>query len=173
MHFQWRDLPAFPQPVAGQFVGVSDEALVVAGGAFFPVSLFEGGQKRWVDDVFVLVPGDSAWRHAGKLPWPRAYGAAISTPGGIICIGGSDAERYYRTGFQTGLPVKTKDRAGVPLQIMIAGKNARPGGRKDGTTAGINGMTDRKTGIKDVNGGETGGKNEKNGSKIIHLSLPA
>jgi len=100
MHIQWHDLPAFPQPVAGQFAGISDEALVVAGGGFFPVSLFAGGQKRWVDDVFVLTPGDSAWRHAGKLPWPRGYGAAVSTPQGIVCIGGSDSGRHYRTVFR-------------------------------------------------------------------------
>ncbi len=32
------------------------------------------------------------WKEAGTLPRPIAYGAAVSTPDGVVCMGGNDAE---------------------------------------------------------------------------------
>lgn len=32
------------------------------------------------------------WRIAGKLPYPVAYGASVSTPSGVICIGGNNSD---------------------------------------------------------------------------------
>ena len=86
-----------PEPlgVAGAFAGVSDGALVVAGGAHFPVSPFEGGTKVWVDRVWSLEPHAEEWTDAGALPRPLAYGASITIDEGILLIGGSDAERHY------------------------------------------------------------------------------
>ena len=47
----WAQLPDMPEPlgVAGPFVGVSNGALVVAGGAHFETSPFQGGVKLWID----------------------------------------------------------------------------------------------------------------------------
>ena len=93
----WKALPDLPQPLGfgGPFAGVSNGALIVAGGAHFPVSLFEGGTKLWVDPVFVLEPGKDAWLAAGKLPKPLAYGAAVSTPDGIVLAGGCDSKTHF------------------------------------------------------------------------------
>lgn len=90
---RWQTLPDLPQAVAGQFVGVSDGALLVAGGSSYPVSLFQGGIKRWVDTISVLEPGKREWRTGFTLEQPLAYGAAVSTANGLICLGGGDAQQ--------------------------------------------------------------------------------
>jgi SSS family transporter len=95
---QWKQLPALPDSlgVAGPFAGVSNGALLVAGGANFPNGMpWDGGKKIWHDAVYVLDKPDGAWRNAGKLPRPLAYGISLTTPRGVLCVGGSDAERHY------------------------------------------------------------------------------
>ncbi len=94
----WKALPALPDDYGfgGPFVGVHGEALIVAGGANFSERpLVEGGPKIWHDDVFVLEPGESQWKVGGHLPRPLAYGGAASTPGGLVIVGGSDADQVY------------------------------------------------------------------------------
>jgi len=97
--FTWRNLPNLPLAVSGHFAGVSNNALIVAGGAHFPVSLFEGGKKVWVDSVFVLEPGRKEWQIGVALDGPLAYGATVTADDGIICIGGSDGKRNCATVF--------------------------------------------------------------------------
>jgi solute:Na+ symporter, SSS family len=106
---KWRGLPPLPPApgqekqagLAGPFAGVHNGALVVAGGANFPDALpWRGGEKVWHDDAFVLekdADGACAWvtDEALKLPRPLAYGVSVSTPEGIVCIGGCDANRCY------------------------------------------------------------------------------
>jgi SSS family transporter len=95
-------LPDLPDPhgFAGSFAGVSGDCLVVAGGANFPLAPpWEGGAKVWHDRVFVLPAPDGRWREVGRLPRPLAYGVSVSTPAGLLCIGGSDAERHYPDSF--------------------------------------------------------------------------
>ncbi len=91
--FRWRNLPELPRGVSGHFAGVSNDALITAGGAYFPTPLFDGGEKVWVDDVFVLRPGEGRWQGGFKLPHALAYGATIATETGVICIGGGDEQR--------------------------------------------------------------------------------
>lgn len=94
----WSKLPPIPdaEGFAGPFAGVHNEALVVAGGTNFPdLRPWEGGTKVWYDTAFVLDKPDGKWRRAGKLPRPVAYGVSLTTPKGIACIGGADAEKHY------------------------------------------------------------------------------
>ncbi len=94
----WSELPALPDTpgLGGPFVGVHRGVLLVAGGANFPdAPPWEGGSKVWHADVFALEPGADAWRHAGELEYPLAYGAAISTPAGVALLGGSDSARHH------------------------------------------------------------------------------
>lgn len=98
--YDWKPLPDLPEPigVAGPFAGISNDALIVAGGAHFPVPLFEGGTKVWVDDIYVLekeAPEQYSWLTGYKLDKPLAYGSSVSTAQGVICIGGSDANEFY------------------------------------------------------------------------------
>jgi len=99
----WQKLPDLPNTlgVAGAFAGVSGEALIVAGGANFPEPLFKDGQmnpsakKVWWDDVYVLPTPEGPWQKPASLPRPLAYGASVSTPDGLVCIGGCDANESY------------------------------------------------------------------------------
>ena len=94
----WQRLADIPdaEGFAGSFAGVVDGSLVVAGGANFPdAKPWEGGTKRWHDRVFVLDSPAGRWREAGRLPRPLGYGVAVTTPTGLLCIGGSD-ERSHR-----------------------------------------------------------------------------
>lgn len=79
--------------VAGPFVGVHNDALIVAGGANFPKPYW-GEEKVWHDDVWVL-ERSGKWTKGDSLPRPLGYGASVSLPQGVLCIGGNDAERTY------------------------------------------------------------------------------
>ncbi len=95
LSLDWTKLPNLPDAEgwAGSYAGVSNGALVVAGGANFPEKpLWEGGPKRWTPRVFVLEPGADAWKEAAPLPKPLGYGASASLPQGVMFIGGSNAE---------------------------------------------------------------------------------
>lgn len=98
----WQQLPVLPDPlgVAGAFAGVSDGALIVAGGANFPDKLpWNGGRKVWHDAVYVLERPQGVWRSGFKLPKPLGYGVSLTTPDGVLCIGGSDATQHVRDVF--------------------------------------------------------------------------
>lgn len=88
----WTDLPALPVPSSGHFVGQHHGALIVAGGSNFPVSPFQGGEKQWLDQIWVLEPDAEAWIDGGRLPEPRAYGATASTGAGVWIAGGTDGQ---------------------------------------------------------------------------------
>jgi len=94
----WHPLPPIPDAlgVAGAFAGTSGGALLVMGGANFPDRMpWDGGTKVWHDTVYVLERPDGAWKIAGKLPRPLAYGVSVQTEQGVLCIGGNDANAYY------------------------------------------------------------------------------
>src|SRR5690349_7561889 len=80
-------LPELPRASGGQMAGVSGGALVVIGGSDYPTSLFEGGQKRWLDSILVLEPGAKAWKPTGKMDHPLGYGAAVSVDDSVVVIG--------------------------------------------------------------------------------------
>ena len=95
---QWDSLPDLPNElgVAGPFAGVHNDALIVAGGANFAEPVWEN-DKVWHDEIHVLMHSASGyrWKSGGKLPRRIAYGAAVSTPDGGVCMGGGDEERVY------------------------------------------------------------------------------
>ena len=96
--FNWHELPALPDGYGfgGPFAGVSNGNLIVAGGANFPEAAWGEGAKVWRDDIFVLKDETSSWiKLEGAFHRPLAYGVSISSPYGLICIGGSDSKRAY------------------------------------------------------------------------------
>jgi len=101
-HLKFEALPDVPDQlgVAGPFVGVHGDALIVAGGANFPRPVWEN-EKVWRDSIFVLTKdaGEWTWTEAGKLPRPLGYGAAVSPPQGVLCMGGNDSENTYTGAF--------------------------------------------------------------------------
>ena len=81
--------------LAGASSGVHNGVLVIAGGANFEDQLpWKGGIKKYFDDVYVLCrteKGAFQWaKKTHKLPEKVAYAATISTPQGVLCIGGEN-----------------------------------------------------------------------------------
>lgn len=97
--FKWGKLASIPDNYgfAGSFAGVSNGALIVAGGANFPDggAPWTGSAKVWHDDIFVLESTHGKWRRAGKLPQPLGYGASVTWRNGLICLGGSNASGHF------------------------------------------------------------------------------
>lgn len=80
--------PGVARPYAGEHNGV----VLMAGGANFPdVPLVKGGRKVYQDTIYLFNPSDKTpeWKVVGHLPKPMAEGASITTPVGIVCVGGS------------------------------------------------------------------------------------
>lgn len=97
------DLPPLPdkEGFAGAFAGVSHGSLIVGGGANFPDKKpWAGGKKVWTDAVFVLDKPDGKWAVVGKLPRPLGYGVSVTHGQGVVCVGGSDAEKHYADAFR-------------------------------------------------------------------------
>ncbi len=60
----------------------------------------QDGAKIWWDDIWVLeklADGTTRWvtDKTFKLPRRLGYGVSVSTPEGIVCLGGNDADRCY------------------------------------------------------------------------------
>ena len=100
---EWKRLSSLPdkEGFAGSFAGVSNGALIVAGGTNFPdKKLWEGGTKVWYDTVLVLQRPNGEWKAAGKLPRPLGYGVSTTYGEGVVCVGGSDDKRHYADVFR-------------------------------------------------------------------------
>jgi N-acetylneuraminic acid mutarotase len=55
-------LPPLPDRLGlgGSFAGVSNDALIVAGGANFDEEVWGEGEKTWHDEIYVLEPNREA-----------------------------------------------------------------------------------------------------------------
>lgn len=80
--------------LAGPVAGVSNEMLIVGGGANFPGSMpWKGGKKKYYDNLYAY-----QWNEKDSLvlvketvlPIPMAYSACVSTPYGIVIAGGEN-----------------------------------------------------------------------------------
>ena len=99
---RWEKLAPVPSTagLGSPYAGVSEGALLVAGGANFPdAPPWAGGKKRWYDTVYALSEPQGRWREVGKLIRPMGYGVSVTAPGGVVCAGGSDLTRHYRDVF--------------------------------------------------------------------------
>ena len=100
-------LPDLPDKIgmAGPFVGVQNDALIVAGGANFPVP---EGEDLWEvpkvyhADAWVLEKkgGGYEWKTGFKLKQPVGYGMCVSTKQGVVCVGGQTGEIVYKDAFR-------------------------------------------------------------------------
>ena len=96
----WENLPSLPdkEGFSGMFAGVSNGALIVAGGTNFPNGLhWEGGEKVWSDKIYVLENLTENWIEINvRLPTPLAYGVSVTYDNALICVGGEDSVKTYR-----------------------------------------------------------------------------
>jgi SSS family transporter len=95
---KWSQLPPLPDPtgLAGPFVGVSNDVLIIAGGANFPDGPpWESNPKIWHEKVFALTDPKGTWLSEFKLPRPLGYGVSVTWDEKIVCLGGGDKDRHY------------------------------------------------------------------------------
>ncbi len=94
----WSELPPMPDKLglAGPYVGIHNDTMIVAGGANFPKPIWES-EKVWHDRIYVMTKDgdDYAWKDGGTLHRAIAYGASVSTSEGVVCIGGNNAEETF------------------------------------------------------------------------------
>ncbi|MEM7368951.1 MAG: sodium/solute symporter [Bacteroidota bacterium] len=99
-YFHWETitkLPAVgnqsaPLGVAGPIAGMHKDKLIVAGGANFDQPVWDNN-KVWHNDIWIW--NGSSWESGDTLDHPIAYSAVVSTPLGIIAMGGCDARTVY------------------------------------------------------------------------------
>ena len=95
---QWSSLSELPvtEGRVAPFAGVSNGCLVVAGGASFSeIAPGDLNMAVWHDEIFVLPAAHQSWVRGFKLPRPVAYGCSVTTPRGLVCIGGRDSDRAF------------------------------------------------------------------------------
>lgn len=93
----WQKLPPLPDPhgFAGAFVGLIEDELIVLGGANFPTAPpWEGGIKQWSRKRYRLANRDASWVSLDDYREELGYGVSITTVEGMVCIGGSNAQRH-------------------------------------------------------------------------------
>jgi len=123
--FTWDTLAPVPDTIgyAGSFAGVTDNVLIVAGGSNFPHggSPWNGGIKTWYDKIFVLEKTNGQWKEAGRLPVNLGYGVSVSTPEGLVLIGGSNESGHtahvWRLRYRNG---KVETEVLPPLPYTLA-----------------------------------------------------
>ena len=85
--------------VSGHFAGVINNHIWVAGGSNFPdLPLTHDGKKKFYNDIYRLSDANApkaVWEKVGEIPYRLAYGVSVTTPQGMVCIGGSDGKKSY------------------------------------------------------------------------------
>ena len=108
----WEELPELPPNpgdteqlgMAGPFVGIHEDHLIVAGGANFPKPIWESS-KVWYPHAWVYDIEGGKWLSdaaALKLDgkdYKVAYGTSVTTSKGVVCIGGNDGETVLAKAF--------------------------------------------------------------------------
>lgn len=108
----WETLSVIPpkkeqteQPgLAGAFIGVHNDALLIAGGANFPNGpAWEGGTKVYHSDIYVLEKDGATYQWLTNktlsLPNKIAYGLTVSTEQGLVCLGGMNNTQTFDKAF--------------------------------------------------------------------------
>lgn len=111
----WSPIASLPESVttAGAFVGISDDVLIVAGGASYADEPAANDNPEachdriFLLDLSTLQEGTTEsptratlWRESKqRLPQPLANGVSLTTSEGLLCIGGSDGSNHYRDVF--------------------------------------------------------------------------
>lgn len=105
----WTQLSALPTPkghevqegVAGAYAGLSNDAMIVLGGANFhgAQKAFKGGEmfaheglpKIYNSEMYVYL--DKQWKQVNDFPKGLAYGASFSVKDGLLVVGGEDSTK--------------------------------------------------------------------------------
>ncbi len=98
--FHWDEMTSLPLGrgeitqlgVAYPFAGVSKGAIIVVGG--YGLSL-DGETKLYDNTIYVLPKGSSDWTAGNQYKYNIANGASVTTPDGLLCIGGVNRDKEF------------------------------------------------------------------------------
>lgn len=142
IHFEWGEISSIPplkgqskQPgLAGAFTGIHNNALIIAGGANFPNGpAWEGGTKVFHKNIFVLekTAGNThQWFEEKQFSLAQkiAYGLTVTTPNGLVCVGGTDGKTLHASVFyikwddqQKEIEIENLPSLPLPLANMAGG----------------------------------------------------
>jgi len=115
--------------LASPFAGRSGDVIIVAGGCNFPtIPVRDGGLKKYYNDAFVLVQknGKSEWLTGFKIPNETAYGASVSLPEGVLCIGGNNNVDLHKNVYllkwnSKTLEIEIEDWPDLPFPVTQMG----------------------------------------------------
>ncbi|HEY4206198.1 MAG TPA: hypothetical protein VGM31_05260 [Puia sp.] len=124
----WSVPVRLPQGLAGVLAGVDHGVMLVGGGCNFPDSMpWAGGKKRYYHAVYVVERRGGHWGclEAFSLPENTAYGASVSTPQGVIYIGGENedgvsARVYCLQWDSVARKVRVRRLADLPVAVSNA-----------------------------------------------------
>lgn len=93
-NFSWSETSSLPldksdatkHGVAYPFSGLSQDAIIVAGG----YSFVDDTTKVYNDNIYILPSGAAEWLQGSTLHKGIANGASVSTSEGLLCIGGDN-----------------------------------------------------------------------------------
>lgn len=133
--------------LAGTFAGVHENTLIIAGGTTFPEGKpWEGGHKVYSDAILVYVRNpDGTLRslpNQVRLPKGIGEGASVSTPKGIVCLGGQSVDGLSSGAFlisyvsgniqiselpELPAPIKFSSAAAIGNKVYVAGGEMQSG----------------------------------------------
>jgi N-acetylneuraminic acid mutarotase len=113
--------------LAGMFAGISNGSVFCMGGANFPnLKPWQGGTKKWYDNIYIL-KNDNSWEELNqKMPMALGYGVAVSYQDAIIVAGGNNEKGHSEkvTAYQwngTTLNIQHYPDLPIPLANMSGG----------------------------------------------------
>ena len=133
--FNWSEIESLPQTnnmeqqfgLASPFAGKSNGAIIVTGGCNFPDKpVVDGGVKQYYSDIYVLPKNSDKWVTGFELPYPAAYGASVTTPKGLLCIGGNNNETGLNrvtllTWNQKSSSIEIEEYPSLPIELTSGG----------------------------------------------------
>lgn len=116
---------------AGMASGVSNDVLLIAGGANFPGLLpFQGGKKHFSDSIFILERKNDSfyWNNKNKikLTEPIAYAGYATTNKGLVYVGGDNekgisSKAYLLTWNKQKQQVEKTTLPNLPIAVTSPG----------------------------------------------------
>ena len=125
-NFRFNELPALPDKlgVSGAFAGDCQGVLIVAGGSNFPNRPpWDGGERAISNRVYSLESSEGEWKTIASLPRPMFNGVSVTTPHGVVCVGGEDPKQALREAFLFSLAdgqITTKPLPALPVPVARA-----------------------------------------------------
>lgn len=134
--FLWDKPAALPveQGLSNAITGISNGALVIAGGSNFDRRIQEGGKKLVHDKIYVATnPYSMNWREVGRLPWPVSNAAVLQWGNGLLVIGGNHGEKASDRVFLVNWDPKTGtvkiDSSFARLPVPLSSPSAARSGK--------------------------------------------